>query len=118
MKRILPMLLLVFMLTACAAQVAQLQQLPDEGVNLIWLVVTAGVLWALLQLSAIVKVDLGGYKDMIAAILAPIIVTIVQNYLQLIPSIYDNVVLSLIHLLVLFVGGSFGVFLLAKHRKS
>jgi len=115
MKKVLPILLLVFLLTACAAQVSQLQQLPDEGVHLVDVLVTAGLLWVLLQLSAVLKIDLSGYAGAAAAVIAPIIVSVIEKYLQLIPATYDSLVLTVIHFIVLLLG-SLGTFWVLQRR--
>lgn len=91
-------------LTACAAGTAGLQQLPDEGRLLVLTLVTAAVTWVLLQLSAVFKIDLSGWANAIAAALAPIIVTVIESYLRLIPPLFDNIVITIIHLIVLLVG--------------
>ena len=91
--------------------------LPDEGRALVLALVTAGVLWALLQLSAVIKIDLSGYANMIAAVLAPLLVTVIESYLQLIPPIFDDLVLTVIHFIVLLIG-SLGVFWIAKRKPA
>lgn len=97
-----------------------LAQLPDEGRNLVMILVTAAVTWALLQLSLAVGLDLSGYAAPIAAVLSPILVTIIESYLNLIPPIYDNIVLTIIHLLVLLLGsiGAYVATLRVKERQS
>lgn len=91
--------------------------LPDEAKILVFSLVTAGVTWVLLQLFAVLKVDLSGYANMIAAALAPVVVTVIENYLQLIPPVFDNIVLTVIHLIVLL-AGSLGVFWLVKRKPA
>ena len=114
--RLFPMVfILVLALTACAPAAQGLMELPDEGRLLVLSLITAGVTWVLLKLSDVFKIDFSGYANAIAAALAPIVVTAIERYLQLIPPIFDNLVLSIIHLLVLLVG-SLGVFFLAKRR--
>lgn len=110
----------LFLLTACAPAVQGLAQLPDEGVQLVFFLVTAGLTWALLKLSEVTGIDLKGYAGPIAAILAPIIVTFIEAGLQQIPPIFDNLVLSIIHLLVLLLGslGSFLAYALIKKPKN
>ena len=105
----------VFVLTACAPAVQGLNQLPEEGSLLVLMLVTAGLTWILLKLSEVFKIDLSGYANAIAAVLAPILITLIESYLQLIPPIFDNLVLSIIHLLVLL-AGSVGTFFLFKRR--
>jgi len=94
-----------------------LVSLPDEGRVLVLSLVTAGVTWVLLKLSAVFKVDFSGWANAIAAALAPILVTVIESYLQLIPPIFDNLVIAVIHMIVLLVG-SFGVFWLAKRKPA
>lgn len=118
MKKLSIILLIVFSLTACApaaGAVAPLLELPDEGRILVLSLVSAGVTWVLLKLSEVFKIDLSGWSNAVAAALAPILITLVESGLQLIPPIFDNLLLSIIHLLVLFVG-SLGVFFLVKRR--
>lgn len=81
-----------------------LAKLPDEGGLLIMSLLTAGVGWVLLQLGTALGVDLKGYIQPVTVVLAPILITVIENYLNLIPSIYDNVVTTVIHLIVLIVG--------------
>ena len=118
MKKFTLLFVLAFLLTACApaaGAVAPLLQLPDEGRLLVLSLVTAGVTFALLKLSDVFKIDLSGWSNAVAAALAPILITLIESGLQLIPPIFDNLVLSIIHLLVLLVG-SLGAFFLAKRR--
>jgi Na+-transporting methylmalonyl-CoA/oxaloacetate decarboxylase gamma subunit len=108
-------------LSACAPEpppapttaVAQtLVALPDDATTLIAALVTAGVAYLLL------KVNMGQYTQTLAAAISPIIITVIEGWLGLIPPIFDNLVLSILHLLVLFVGGSVGSFLLFKRAKQ
>lgn len=119
MKRFLSLFVLVFMfvflLASCSPVAQGLMELPDEGRNLIMMIITAGATWVLLKLSEVFHVELSGWANAIAAALAPIFVTIIESRLQLIPPVFDNLVLSIIHLLVLLVG-SLGVFFLAKRK--
>lgn len=104
MKKFL-FVLIALLVSGCATQVtAGLQQLPDEGRALVFMIVTAGVTWALLKLGEVLKIDLSGWSNTIAAVLAPVLVAILERYLQLIPSVFDNIVLTIIHLIVLLVG--------------
>jgi len=108
----------IFLLVACApaaGAVAPLLELPDEGRILVLSLVSAGVTWVLLWLSARFGIDLSGWSNAVAAALAPILIILIEAGLQLIPPIFDNVVLTIIHLIVLLVG-SLGVFFLAKRK--
>jgi len=108
----------VILLTACSP--AQgitngLQQLPDEGRLLVFMLLTAGVTWLLLKASVVFKVDLSGYANAVAAAVAPILITLIEVGLKLIPPVFDNIVLTIIHLIVLAVG-SIGAFFLFKRQ--
>jgi hypothetical protein len=116
MKKIVILFLLTFLLTACAAQVAGLQQLPDEGVNLVFMLVTFVVAFLLLKLSEATGFDFKGYAGAIVAVVAPILVGYIESYLRLIPPMWDDIVLTVIHLIVLAVG-SLGMFWV-YHRKT
>lgn len=119
MKRIFVRLVLAgLVLTACSpiqGAVNGLQQLPDEGRLLVLMLITAGVTWLLLKASVVFKQDLSGYAAPLAAAIAPIIVTLIEAGLKLIPPIFDNLVLSIIHLVVLAVG-SIGAFFVFKRK--
>ncbi len=116
--RFLVLSLFVFLLAACSAapQLTQtLNGLPDEGRMLVLILVTAGVTWVLLKLSIVFKVDLSGYANVVALALAPILVTIIEVWLKVIPSAFDNIILTIIHLIVLAVG-AVGTFFLFQRR--
>lgn len=89
-----------------------LVSLPDDAVQLIGALVTAGIAWLLL------KIDMGQYTQALAAAIAPIVVALLERLTGMIPAVYDNVVLSVIHLIVLFVSGSVGAFLLIKRIRQ
>jgi hypothetical protein len=117
MKFVLLITLLALVLAACAPVASFMGPLPQEGQLLILTLVTAGVTWVLLKLSMVFKLDLSGYANMIAAALAPILVTLIETYLKLIPPVFDNVVLTIIHLIVLLVG-SLGVFWISQRKPA
>jgi ABC-type transport system involved in cytochrome bd biosynthesis fused ATPase/permease subunit len=111
----------VVLLSACVASPAVAPQsaiaqglvaLPDEASVLILSLLTAGVAWLL------AKVNMGQFTQPIAAALAPVIITALEGFLGTIPPVFDNLVLSLLHLLVLYVGGSIGVYVLAKRKPT
>jgi hypothetical protein len=121
MKKILIAFVFMFALAACVAQPAVTPQsafaqglvaLPDEAVTLILALVTAGVAWLLL------KINMGQYTQALAAVFAPIIVTAIESFLQTIPPVFDNLVLSIIHILVLLVSGSLGTLILFRRAKT
>lgn len=119
MKNLVRFFLFVFlftlMITACSPISQGLMQLPDEGRLLVLMLVTAGVNWLLLQLSLFFKVELQGYANALAAAIAPIFVVLIESGLQLIPPVFDNLVLSIIHLIVLAVG-SIGAFFIFRRK--
>jgi hypothetical protein len=90
-------------------------ELPDEGRILVLSLVTAGVTWLLLKASDAFNVDLSGHANAVAVALAPIVITLIEAGLRLIPPVFDNIVLTIIHLLVLLVG-SIGAFFLFKRQ--
>lgn len=118
MKKIFVLLVLfAFLLTACGPdKVAGLASLPDDAKELIAVLITAGLTWVLLQLAAALKIDLSGYAAPLAAVIAPIVITLLESYLALIPPVFDDIVLSVIHFLVLLLG-SIGGFVLFKRVK-
>ena len=113
---VVAVLMVVFPLqpVAHSSLVQGLVGLPAEGLQLILFLVTAVVAWLLLQLGTALGLDLAGYIQPIVAIVAPIIVAFIEKYLGMIAPIYDNVVLTIIHLIVLLVGGALGTFMLFK----
>lgn len=118
LKTLFVLVMTGLVLTACAAGQSlgqTLTQLPDEGVQLVFFVVSAGVTWCLLKLSEVTNVDLKGYAPAVAVALAPILTALIESWLQLIPPAFDNIVLTIIHLIVLAVG-SLGVFFIAKRK--
>lgn len=86
--------------------------LPDDALKLILALVTAGVAWLLL------KVNMGQYTQLLAAAIAPIIIAAIESALGMIDPVFDNLLLSIIHLLVLFISGSIGTLLLFKRFKQ
>lgn len=111
---------LAILITACAPAVQGLVSLPDDAQQLILALVTAGLTWLLLQLSTLLKIDFSGYAQPLAAVIAPIIITFIESYLQLIPPVFDELVLSIIHVLVLLVSsvGTYIVFLKTKSKQT
>lgn len=109
------LVVMLFTLSACAPAVAGLTQLPDEGRLLVFTLITAGVTWLLLKISEVTGKDLNGYANAIAAAIAPIFVTLIEDALGTIPPVFDNIVLTVIHLIVLLVG-SIGTFFLFKRK--
>lgn len=88
---------------------ATLVAMPAEGSLLIVALITAGVTWLLLQLSTALKLDLSGYTAPIVSIISPILITLLESYLGMIPPAFDNIVLTLIHLAVL-IAASLGIY--------
>jgi hypothetical protein len=121
MKKFLRFFLLtlfcMLVLAACAPTAIQslVGPLPDEAQNLIFILLTAGVAWVLMKLSEVFKIDLSGYTNAIAVALAPIIVAVIERWLEVIPPAFDNIVLTIIHLVVLLIG-SIGTFFLLQRK--
>ncbi len=119
-KIVLPILILLLLVAFAflyQAPAQGLQQLPEEGSLLVLMLVSAAVTWALVELGTVLGIDLGGYVAPIAAVLSPLIITLIEGYLQLIPPIFDNLVLSIIHLIVLAVG-SIGTLIAIRRTKE
>jgi hypothetical protein len=115
---ILLVLFALFVLAACVAvpavrpinRLAQsLVALPPEGSLLITALVTAAVTWLLLKAAELLKMDLSGYVGPIVAIVAPILITAIESVLGMIPPAFDNIALTVIHLIVLIVA-SLGIY--------
>jgi hypothetical protein len=111
------LIILVFVLVFYPAPAQGLAGLPEEGSLLVWTLVTAAVTWALVQIGAALNINLGGYVQPIAAILAPILITLIEKYLALIPSTFDSIALTIIHLIVLAIG-SVGTLIILKKVKA
>lgn len=122
MKKLTYFLLIVMVLTlaACVAVPAvapksamaqSLVALPDEGRILILTLITSAVTFLLL------KINMGQLTEPIVAILAPILITAVESFLQTIPPVFDNLVLSIIHVIVLGVG-SLGAYVVFKRSRT
>ena len=109
--------LLAVLLTACAPAVQGLVGLPDEGRLLVLTLVTAGLTFVLLWLGGLLKIDFGGFVQPLAAVLSPIVITIIEHYLAMIEPIYDNLVLTVIHIIVLLLG-SIGSVILFRRVKN
>lgn len=120
MKKVLPLLLLVLVLAACVAVPAVnpptalgqgLVALPDEASLLIASLLTAVLSFFLL------KVNMGQLTQPIVAVVAPMIIMFIESYLQTIPPVFDNLVLSIIHVLVLAIT-SYGTFILFRRSNA
>lgn len=116
-RNLILFVLVALALTSCAPAVQGLAQLPDEGRNLVFILLSAALTWLLLKLSELTGIDLNGYAPAVATALAPVVITIIESGLQLIPPIFDNVVLTVIHLIVLLVG-SLGTFFLVRRKPA
>lgn len=79
--------------------------LPDEARILILWLVTSGLTILLVWVGKYIPIDVKGYAQAIAAVLSPLIITAIEHYLQMIPAIYDDLVLVIIHYIVLLFGG-------------
>jgi len=90
--------------------------LPDDAKILILGLVTS-LLTALLSF-AFVKwgLDLRGFTAELAAVLAAIVVTVFEFVLKLLVFIPDEILLTIVHLIVLAVSGFGTAFLLSRRR--
>ena len=104
MKVLFVLVLASLIVAACAPVTAQLVGLPEEGRLLVLSLVTAGLTAALLWLGGLMKLDLGGFVQPIAAAVSPLIIAVIEYFLGMIPSVYDDFVLVVIHYIVLFLG--------------
>ena len=113
MKKILYLLVLALLVSGFAPITQGLVELPEEGRLLVLTLVTAGLTWLFLLAFEKLGWDLRGYAQSLAAVLSPILITVIEKFLLQIPTQYDTVVLWIIHLLVLLFG-SIGTVLVAK----
>jgi len=90
--------------------------LPDDAKLLILGLITS-LLTALFS-YAFVKwgVDLRGYTAELAAVLAAIFVTVIEAVLKLLAFIPDNILATIIHLIVLALAGLGTAFFLSRRR--
>jgi hypothetical protein len=115
LRLVILFVLVALVLSACSPAVAGLQQLPEEGRLLVFTLLSAALTWLFLKASIFFNIDINGYANAVAAALAPIVIALIESWLQLIAPIFDNIVLSIIHLVVLLVG-SIGTFFLFKRQ--
>jgi len=115
-KILFSLILIAVLLTACTPAVQGLAQLPDEGKTLIMVLLTSALTWLLLQAGKLIPIDLSGYGAPLAAALAPVIIAAIEYYLGMIPSTFDSIVLTVIHLIILLVG-SVGAFVITSRVK-
>lgn len=109
------MVVIVFVLAACSAPATLTQSLavvPTELQTLIAALLTAGLTWLVLQIKSI---DLSGYIPPVVAAISPIIISLIQGWLGLIPTVYDDLVLAVIHMIVVGLG-SLGALLFVKRK--
>jgi hypothetical protein len=118
MKKIVVLLFVAVMfatLAACSAPAGLTQTLtvvPTELQTLIAALLTAGLTWLVLQIKAI---DLSSYVPAVVAAISPILITLIQGWLGLIPTVYDDLVLAVIHMIVVGLG-SLGALLFVKRK--
>lgn len=121
MSKIILFVLLALLLVGCVAEpappantaIAQtVTQLPEDAGTLIFALVTAVVAW----LGS--KLNLGQYTQPLVAVIAPALITLLENFLGTIPTVWDNAVLTILHYIVLFVAGSIGLLVTAKRIKQ
>lgn len=98
-------ILAMVLLSACAPTVQGLVGLPDDAKLLVMTLVTAGLAALLLWLGNLAGLELGGWVQPLAAVIAPLIITVIEHFLGMIDPIFDAVLLTVIHYLVLLLGG-------------
>jgi hypothetical protein len=118
MKARLFALLIVFVLfvTACSPARSSLVGLPDDARTLVLMLVTAGLTWLVAQIFMLTKINFSGYVEPLALVIAGVIVTFIEQGLAAIPPIFDNLVLSIIHVIVLALGGGLTIVLVRSAR--
>jgi len=125
MKKFIVLMLGIFLLAACMAvpEVAPTQgvfapvanglvSLPDDARDLVLALVTGGIAFLL------VRINMGQFTQPIAAAVSPLIVALIEMGLGTIPSVYDSILLAILHWLVLFISGSIGAFVLAMRIRT
>lgn len=113
--------LVLFTLTACAPLAASgtvrgLAGLPEEAKVLILSLITALLTTLFAWIATQFHIDLSGYVEPLALVVSGIVVTFIESQLQLIPPVFDSLVLSVIHILVLIATGGFMLLFYRKAR--
>lgn len=98
--------------------IQSLVALPDEARLMVLILITAGLTLVLSWVSQYIPIDVKGYAQAIAAALSPLVITAIEHYLQMIPSIYDDFVLVVIHYIVLFLGGVASIVVFRRVRQK
>ena len=109
--------LMALLLASCAPASQGLANLPDEGKLLVLTLVTSLLTFLLVALAGKIGWDLGGYVQPLAAVLSPIVITVIESFLIQIPPAYDSFVTTIIHLIVLLFG-SVGTVIVIRSFKA
>jgi hypothetical protein len=112
---------LAVFLTACAPLAASgtvrgLAGLPEDAKTLVLVVITSLLTAAAAWVFTKFGIQFGGYVEPLSLALAGIVITLIESGLALIPPVFDDIVLAIIHALVLAAGGGFVLLLVRKVR--
>ena len=97
-------------------QRANFVPLPNELKLIILIFLTGVTTRVLVVLSANLGIDLTQYTDQIAAALAGVVIVLVESYLMLIPPAFDEIMVTVWHLVVLILGALGIVKVLREYR--
>lgn len=117
LKRIALILLATIIVTACSPAIQGFVGMPTELKAIILIAVTA-IIARLFEVIAdrFPQIDLRQYTTQVAVALAGIVVVIAEHLLGLIPPQYDTIVETLLHLLVLILGGAGTILIMKLNR--
>lgn len=90
---------------------------PEEFSGFIVGLIAVGVAWLLQAVLEATGWDFSGYKDQIVAVVSGIVLTLIESWLALIPSIYDEAVLVVLHLIVVVFGLLGFFYVMKRHTK-
>jgi hypothetical protein len=116
LARWLMLLSLPLLLASCSTMGARLVQMPDDARNLILVLVTAGLTALFAFLFNKWGLDLRGFVPELAAVLAAVLVSIFEYLFGLLSFIPDQILLTIIHLIVLAAAGYGTAWVLNKVR--
>ena len=97
-------------------QRASFVPLPVELKVIILILLTGIVAQVLAVLSATFGINLTQYRDQVAAALAGVVIVFIESYLALIPPAFDEIMVTVWHLVVLILGALGVVKILREHR--
>jgi len=121
MKRIVALLLVIVLITACSpAGYSRAVQLPEQLVVLIGFVVMVAITALFRWLGDKFGVDLSDRAAEIASAISAVIVVAINYWLGLVPAAYDNLLSAFFAFLIVFLGGAgfYSLFLRKKVRPA